>query len=146
VHEASGVGRGQCIADSSHDLGRLGRLQCCAGHEEVAQVVSGDVLHDHVIGLVLGGAPVVDRHDVGVGEASRGPGLVLEPVHELGVVRQGRVEDLYRHGPVEKHIVAPIDLAHAPGGETRIEPIAAGQSLSDQVLHEAGHQFLECLR
>ena len=45
-----------------------------------------DVLHDDEV-RVLALAPVVDRHDVGVGEVGGGLGLPAEPLDE------GRVED-----------------------------------------------------
>jgi hypothetical protein len=78
----------------------------------------------------------VDRDDVRVREAGRGPGLVLEPLDELGVGRERRLEDLHCDGAVQEDVVPPVDLAHPAPGDARDEPVTVRQCLADQVPHQ----------
>ena len=91
---------------------RLRGLQGAAVDEHVAQIGSRDVLHDHVIGVVVLGPPVVNRNDVRVRQPGGSTRLRLEALDEIGIRREGRLQDLHRDGAVEQQVVAAIDLAH----------------------------------
>ena len=69
------------------------------------------VLHDHVVDAV-DRAPVVDGHDVGVGQPRRCPRLPAEPVDERLVARERPMQHLDRDLTVEHGVAREVDLAH----------------------------------
>jgi len=79
------------------------------GVEEGAQAAAGQVLADEE-GALFVVAPVVDGHDVGVGQAGSRPGLGLEAAEERPVARQRRVQELDRDLPTQSRVVGEEDL------------------------------------
>ena len=80
----------------------------------------------HVVETVAGGAGIVQRQDVGMGEPRHDLDLAQEP---LGTDRQGdlAVEDLERDLPAMLEIVREEDGRHAPAPQLAVEAIALGQ-------------------
>ena len=79
------------------------------------------VLHRHVVDVVVGLAVVEDGHAVGVRELRRDAGLEEEALVELGVVLAVvvRGEHLERADAAERRLLGAVDLAHAAAGDER---------------------------
>src|ERR671923_4636 len=90
-----------------------------------------EVLHRDVVGA-LGLAPVVDRDDVGVREASRVLRLAPEALDERVVARVPVVEDLDRDAPAELLVLGEVDVGHAPRAEPADDAIAPVEERVDQ--------------
>ena len=103
---------------------RLRRLQPDVGVQQLARGAAADELHDHVVDAV-DGAPVVDGHDVRVGERGCGARLAAEPVDEPLVARERPVQDLDRDLASQDGVVRAEDLAHPAGGHALHDVVAA---------------------
>ena len=66
---------------------------------------------------------VVDRRDARVVQRRGVPGLGLEPGAEQRVVGVLALEHLDRHGPAQRGVGGPPDLAHATGRDPRLQPV-----------------------
>ena len=108
----------------SNDLGGLRRLQPDVGVQQLARGAAADELHDHVVDAV-DGAPVVDRHDVRMGQRGRRARLAAEPVDEPLVARQGSVQNLDRDLTSQDGVLRAEDLAHPAGGHAFHDVVAA---------------------
>ena len=74
-------------------------------------------LRDDERGTVLG-ADVVDREDVGMVEAARRLGFLLEAQQPIGIVRERRRQDLDRDVAPELVVSGAVDLSHAASART----------------------------
>ncbi len=99
------------------DVGCLGRSEQALRVQHLADAPTRDVLHHHVVDAV-DRAPVVDGHDIRMGQVRRRASLAAEPLDEAGVARQAPVQDLDRDPPIEDGVVRAEDLAHPSGGDT----------------------------
>ncbi len=107
VEPAGDQRSGHCVGRQASDPARrklLGRSRLGLGPPQSAQVVqhhveaqTGDELHHEIMVPVLP-TYAEDRHDVGVVQPGRGPGLALEPTHLLGVQQRTGREELQGHG------------------------------------------------
>ena len=86
--------------------------------EALRQRLSLDVLHHDELNAVLF-TDIVEGTDVRMVHLGDGPGLALEPLDGLGILRPVRLQDLDSHSPVEARVGRAIDLAHASGAEPR---------------------------
>ncbi len=91
------------------DDGGLRRGEAVAGVEQRAEAAPFEELH-HQIGRAGVLAPVVDPDDVGVAEGGHHPSLGLEAFQERLVVGEGRVQQLHRHAPTQRHVLGHIDM------------------------------------
>ncbi len=99
----------------------------------VTQRVAGDQLHGQEDGAVVV-ALVEDRHDVGVRELRRRPGLGHEAGRELVVVTETGVHHLHRDGAVEPQVGGLVDGRHAAAGDPRPDHVAAVEHPAGQVV------------
>ena len=116
-----GLEREQRLA---HDLRGLRRLQPDVRVQQLARGAAADELHDHVVDAV-DRAPVVDGHDVRMGERRGRSRLAAEPVDEPLVARERAVQDLDRDLAGEDGVVRAEDLAHPAGGDAFHDVVAA---------------------
>jgi hypothetical protein len=70
-------------------------------------------LHDDVGAAVGVVAEVEDLHDAGIGDRGRGAGLVEEPLDDVLVGRQRRLQHLDRGAASEQRVLGQVDRAHA---------------------------------
>ena len=140
VHEIAGV-RGverggrlleevERAADAQRALPFQHRLEVGAPH-----VAHGDVQDP------FGLARVVDRDDVRVVHLGCPPRLALEALAEIGVLAQGRGEELQSDFATEAEVLGEIHHAHAAAPEQRLEPVA-GDGRSDPGAR--AHSFVIC--
>ena len=80
-------------------------------------------------------AHVVEGTDVRMIQARNGPGLTLESLAELGVVRELFGKHFDGHGAVEPGVVRFVDFAHSTRAERRDDLIRA-QSFSRFERHD----------
>ena len=83
-----------------------------------------DELHD-VIRRVFLLAHAEDRHDVGVVQLGRGPGLALESPALLGVSERLRRQDLERDVAAQRDLLGLVDDAHAAAADLAENAIVA---------------------
>ena len=88
------------------------------------QPQTGDELHHEVVMPVLP-AHAEDRHDVGVVQPRRRPGLALEPPHLLGVEQRAGREHLQRHAPAQRFLLGLVDHAHAAAADLAEDAVVA---------------------
>ena len=95
---------------------------------EVARLADGpmervplQVLHRHVIDVVLGAAVIEDGDRVRVRELRRDAGFEEEALVELGIVLAGvvRVQHLDRADAAERRLLGAVDLAHPAACDER---------------------------
>ena len=91
-----------------------------------------DVLHDDEVG-VLALAPVVDGHDVGVGQVGGGLRFPAEPLDEGPVDRQLGEEDLDGDRPVEEEIPGQVHLGHPAPGDVADHLVAVAEDLWEDI-------------
>jgi hypothetical protein len=72
----------------------------------ILECPSDKALHDYVVDAVRGKAPVVDRDDIGVGEAGGGLGLSPETLNYPLVVGVSLIEYLERHITVRGFVIS----------------------------------------
>jgi len=96
-----------------------------------------DVLHREET-VAVGLLDRVQGHDAGVVEGGDRPGLALEPLDLVRVLRGLRRKELEGHPPAQPGVLGEVDLSHPPRPEGSEEPIAAqgpaGQSIRRPVL------------
>ena len=80
-----------------------------------------------------------DRHDVGVGELRRGPGLPEEPLAKVRIVERRR-EHLDRHQAVQPQLPGEIDDSHAAATELPLDDILTAQPVVDHSAEVPGHE------
>ena len=101
VDDAPAVGVAQRLEDLTHEVQRLPPIQAAAALAHILlQGDAFDELHDdvfHAVGLV----DVEDVDDVGMVELGHRLGFVVEPVADLLVLCQLRLQDLDGHHPVQ---------------------------------------------
>jgi hypothetical protein len=102
----------------------LRRLQAAGDRQEVPEVRTVHVLHDHER-RAAGLAPVVDLDDVWMRQVRGGAGLPAEPVDERVVTGQRGMQDLDGDLAGEDGVASPQDLAHAACGDTGHDLVAA---------------------
>jgi hypothetical protein len=122
VHQAPAVRRVQGGGHLGHDANGPPGGQRAPGVEERAHVGAGYVAYgdeQHAVGLTRG----EDRDDVRVIHRGGGPGLADEPLLELLVPGQHRIEDLERDLPVQLEVVRAVDDSHPAAADLLIEPV-----------------------
>jgi hypothetical protein len=106
----------------------------------VAQRFALDIGHD-VEEETVGGARVVDRHDVGVGEGGRDLDLPQEPLRSQA---ETRVQDLDRDPAAVSQVPRENHRAHAATADQSLDAIALGEGGTNS-LHAIG-QWAEPVR
>jgi hypothetical protein len=111
-----------------HEPDGLRRRQRPLGGDQVGEGLALDVFHDDVRDPVQLD-DVVDRDDVGVGEAPGGRRLLMDALPQLGVLFRSESEipadGLDGDLPVELGIVSPVDDPHRASTELGENPVAA---------------------
>ena len=79
--------------------------------EDAGERLAPQELH-HEVDDAPGAPHPVDRDDVGVFEAGGRPRLPLEPLHELGVERERKRQDLHRHLALELTVARTVHDGH----------------------------------
>ena len=122
MHDAFVVRRRQPFGDLDAELD--GRAQRQRGAVQAgAQALPFEQLRDDVRRPVVA-ADVVDGEDVGVVERRGGARFQLEAAQAIGVIGEGRGEDLDGHRAPELGVVRPVHFAHAPGVHERDDVVA----------------------
>ena len=103
----------QGLADGEDRFHHLGQGEQLLGMAVRFQGLSGEVLHGDVAILIVQ-AGVVDRHDIGMVQATGGLGFD-EKVHPFLV--RGRPGDLDRHLAVDERVPSQVDHGRAPLAE-----------------------------
>src|SRR6185312_17281037 len=93
VHDPLGVRGRQRVGELADDPGGHAGVERTVADQGGVQVGALQVLH-HDVGPVLVDVAVVDLDDAGVGDQRGGARLVEEAVHDVGVARQGRQQQL----------------------------------------------------
>ena len=132
VHDPGGVGDAEGVGRLGEQLLGGGRVERCPRSQQGGERLAVDELHDQVGAVgrrpVVGCAlPVVeDRGDAGVVQRGGVARLGLEAGAEERVVGVLGLEHLDRHGPVQDGVARRPHLAHAAGGDARLEEVAVG--------------------
>src|SRR5204863_1468590 len=91
-------------------------------------------VHHHVA-QPTGGLADVDHADhVRVPQPPGELGLAIEPLRDLAVGEQPRVQDLHGERPADLHVARAIDRAHRALAEPRLDQIPIGEDLADQLV------------
>ena len=130
VHDAAAV-RG---IERSGDLGAEGEHLVDGQRpfpQPVGERLALEVLHDQEVDAVLV-SHVEEGADVGVLEARDRLGLALQPLLELGAVRQVRGQHLDRDRALEPGVAGAVHLAHAAGAGGLFDSIRAELGSGDE--------------
>ena len=130
MHDAQLVRIAERRQDLRQDADDVACRESLVGLEVVLELAPLDQLHRDVpdAGVL---AEVVDRHDVGVGEAARGLRLAAKPLEDLLRMRAGELvgpDGLERHDALDHRVESLVHDAHG----------AAPQLLPDLVFAELG--------
>ena len=112
-------------ADLPQQVDRPPRRQGAVALDQLGQAQARQVLHDVVVGPVLGPAVVVDLDGVRVRERGGEPDLALEPRQGLRVGRAVRPDQLDGAGALQELVLGQVDLAHPAGADPPPEAILA---------------------
>ena len=117
------VGIMQCIADDGDQLGGLG-ISEPSTTKPGRQIATFHILGHNIISLILGTSHIIDRHDVGMGEAGDDAGFVEVrlDVHESGRMEMARYFD--GDVPVELSVVGQVDSPEPPFAEDPDHPVS----------------------
>ena len=129
VHETALVRDVECGRYLLHDRESTYRLERALASEQRFQVRTFDEAHRDVE-LPVGLAGVVDRNHVRVVDRGRQLALAEKPVPKPSIRRQLRRQDLQRNRPIQRHVLRPIDHAHAAPADKRLHAVA-GQRGTD---------------
>ena len=140
VHEARGVRDLQRPPGLLEHVEGVPQRQPPGALEHGVQRFAGDHLHHQVGGATgvveFGLAVVVDAGDAGVVQHGDGARLGAEPLDELGVRRELRLEHLDGDLAAEAGVRRLPDLAHAARGDESLKTVAVGQRHSDARAHD----------
>ena len=125
MHDARGVGHRQGARQLPSEAGQRAGVEGFA--DQRGQRSSFHELHgeEAAIAQIADG---VDRDDVGVIERRRGPRLVLEAPHRVGVAGERGPEQLDRDLAAKLGIVGQVDLTHAAAADERHHVVGADAS------------------
>ena len=115
VDDALVVGRGEALGDLRGVVDRLAHRQRRAS-DALAQRLALEQLGDHERRAVVS-AEIVDREDVRVVELAGGARLLLEATQPVGVLGEGRGQDLEGDLATDARVARAIHLAHAADAE-----------------------------
>src|SRR5205814_4010447 len=101
--------------------------------EELREVGALGVVHHHVA-HVVDLADVDHADDVGVAQPAGELGLALEPLEDLGVLEDARVEDLDRERAADLDVAGLVHRAHRALAEAVQDLVAMGEHLADQAV------------
>ena len=119
------VGYAQRLADLPQQIHEPPRRQRAVTPDQVLQAQARQVLHDVVVGAVIGAAVVVDLDDVRVGERGGHLDLALEPDLDPRVGHDLGPDQLDGAGALEEPVVGQVDLAHPAGTDPLPQVILA---------------------
>ena len=119
--EAMSLGDGVAGLDQPADRAR-DRLRAVAV-DDGREVAACEELHHDERRAVVGGVDVEDAHGVRAGERPGGTGLALEALDELGILTEGRAEDLDGHALAEPDVTRLEDHAHAALTEDALDGV-----------------------
>jgi len=137
VHHTLGVSVGQGPGELLEEPGRLGIGERTPGADALVEGLAVDGRHreeDEVVDLVHR----MDRHDVGMRQLRRRPGLTEEPLAHSVVGGEGGWQELQRHRSVEGDLVRQVDDTHPPAPQLPLQGVAAGQgrlNLDEVLIH-----------
>ena len=100
--------------------------------EDHGQVVTLGEVHDHVAKPVGGLADIDDADHVRMAQPTGELGLALEPLRDLVVLEQPRVENLDRERAADLDVLGAVDRTHRALTEARLDLIAVREDLADQ--------------
>ena len=125
MDDAGGVGHRQRARQLPSEPGQRAGVDGCA--DQRGQRSPFHELHgqEAAIAQIADG---VDRDDVGVIERRRGPRLVLEAPHRVGVARERGPEQLERDLAAELGILGQVDLTHTAAADERDHVVGADTS------------------
>jgi tRNA A-37 threonylcarbamoyl transferase component Bud32 len=139
VHDAALVRRPEGPADLQEDGDRPGQRHRPVPVEDARQALPVERLHDEV-GLPLRGVPEVeDLDDVLLPDLAGGPRLVLEAVHQLGVVGVLGPEHLHGHPLAQRDVLGEVDAPHAPLAQPRQHAVPVAENPADEVVGGGSH-------
>src|ERR1700730_10811605 len=107
----------QALGDLDCEVDCLTGGELAAGELGAKRFALKQLLDD--VGRALVRSDVVDDGDVGVVEDPRGFGLLLEAAEAVGVLREGRWQDLDRDLAAQARVFRPIHLPHPASAERR---------------------------
>ena len=125
VDQARRVRLAQRPADLPQQVDRPRRRQGAVALDQLRQAQARQVLHDVVVGPVLGPAVVVDLDGVRVGERGGDLDLALEPLEGVRVGHGARPDQLHGAGALQELVLGQVDLAHPAGADPPPEAILA---------------------
>ena len=126
MHQTLGVCCGEGRGHLESDLGDPAGLEHAFGAEDVAQVLALNELHHHEVGAVVL-APVVNRHDAGVGEIRCSLGLPTEALDKGIAGGELPVEDLDSDVAAEASVEGDVHVRHTAAGDMGDEGVAIRQ-------------------
>ncbi len=123
----------QCAGHRPADPDRVGDRQPWLPVQPLPQRLPGDERHDVVkeAGALAG---VVERDDLGMGEAGRDAHLAQEPLGQPAA-GQLRAEDLDRHRAPVAEVLGDEDRRHAAARQLAIDAVAVGESGAEGIDH-----------
>ena len=125
MDDARRVGLDDGVERLDHVGDGLADGQRAARRDLVAEIVAGQQLHHHEGHAALVGAHVEDPdHVIGL-ELRGGPRLAEEALHQLGLLRGLRQEELDRDPLPERLVLRLDDHPHAAGREHPIDAVLA---------------------
>src|SRR5262249_6385235 len=83
------------------------------------------------VGVPLVVAEVEDLDDARIGDGGRGPGLVEEARHDLGLGGEPGVQHLDGRAPPEHRVLRDPDLAHSAGADPLEDPVCTNLRAGD---------------
>ena len=140
MDDAERVRLAQRAADLAGDVGGalLGEVAGLA--DGPVERVPHEVLHRHVVDVVVGATVVEDRDRVRVRELRGDARLEEEALVELRVLlaRVVRVQHLERADAPERRLLRAIHLAHAAAGDQRADPEPVVDDAANQRVRDPG--------
>src|SRR5262249_31170177 len=113
VNKPGGVGFAKRGANLAKQIDGALRRQRTVSVDEVSQAEAGKVLHDIVVGAVLGAAVVVDFDGVRVGECGGEADLAFEPLLGARVCRVAGPNQLDGARSLQELVLGEVNLAHS---------------------------------
>ena len=134
VHHGGAVQVREGGDDVDADVDRLLDPEAARREDAAERLALDEVHHQHQAeGAVL--HEVDHARDAVAAQAPEELGLAAEAGHDVAVERRGGQERLQRDAHADGDVLAGPDLAHAPGADLAVDPVATGDHGPGAELH-----------